>query len=381
MAADEGLPVRQFDQDPGARPERRPRRLGVVTWAVALVLAAGLGALFGAWAFGTPSVDEATDSPATVVVAEMTVGQSLPLAVSAAWEARPLGVGAAEGVLTSVDVADGDTVHAGDRLFTVDLRPVVAAVGEVPAFRDLSQGARGADVAQLQQLLVDTGFLAGPVDGDFGSATTRAVRAWQRSLGMERDGIVRASDVLFAARLPARVRTVDEIGVGTRLAAGDVALSVLDGEPEFVATVPTGVDVDPTSPIEVAFGEETVAVTVAASRHDQSGNTILTLTRPDGTSVCGDRCDEVPLDQDAAVFPARQVVTPDVTGPGVPAAAVWFRADGDPYVVLSDGTEMAVTIVGQGQGGVVLDGVTPGTTVILADDATRAPTGAVPEGS
>lgn len=376
MATDEDLTVRVVDRpDPGAGPERRPRRLGVLVWVVALLVAAGLGVLFGTWAFGNPSVDEATDTPATAAVAEMTVGRSLPLAVSAAWEARPFGVGAAAGVLTSLDVADGDTVNVGDRLFTVDLRPVVAAVGDVPAFRDLSRGAHGPDVAQLQQLLVDTGFLAGPADGSFGSATTRAVRAWQRNLGLERDGVVRAGDVVFATRLPARVRLVDEIGVGARLAAGDVALSVLDGEPEFVATVPTGVDVDPTSPIEVAFGDESVAATVAGSRNDQSGNTILTLTRADGTSVCADRCDEVPLDQNDAVFPARQVITPEVTGPGVPASAVWFRADGAPYVVLPDGTEKSVTIMGQGQGGVVLDGVAPGTTVVLADDAGSAAEG------
>lgn len=359
---------------PHLAPNRgRPR--GLWLWVLALVVAAGLGAVFGRWTFAPPRVDEATDTPATVAVTEMTVGTSVPLAVSAGWDAHPFGVGAASGVLTSVDVADGDTVDVGDRLFTVDLRPVVAAVGDVPAFRDLSQGSRGADVEQVQQLLIDSGLLAGPADGRFGAATAAAVRSWQMSLGLERDGVVRAGDLVFAARLPARVQLVDEITVGTRLAPGDVVLSVLDGEPEFVATVPSGVALDSSLPIEVTFDEETVAAVVAASRDEQGGNTIWTLTRADGSSVCANRCDEVPLDQHEAVFPARQVVIPQVTGPGVPAAAVWFTAAGDPYLVLVDGTEIPVTVLGQGQGSVVLDGVEVGTTVVLADETGQSPSG------
>jgi peptidoglycan hydrolase-like protein with peptidoglycan-binding domain len=350
----------------------RGGRLGPVLWVVTLVVAVGLGVVFGRWTFVPPQLEAATDDAATVDVTEMTVGRSLPLAVSAAWEARPFGVGAASGVLTSVELADGDTVRAGDRLYSVDLRPVVAAVGEVPAFRDLTQGARGADVAQVQQLLIDAGFLTGSADGIFGPATTRAVRAWQGTLGVERDGVVRAGDVVFAVRLPARVKVAEEIAVGTRLAPGDVVLSVLDGVPEFVATIPQASSADPSLPIEVTFAGETVEAVVAGSRDDMSGNAIWTLTRVNGMSVCADRCEEVPLDQHDAVYPARQVLVPEVTGPGVPAAAVWFTAGAEPYVVLPDGTQVPVTIRGQGQGGVVLEGVEVGTTVVLPDETDGA---------
>jgi peptidoglycan hydrolase-like protein with peptidoglycan-binding domain len=350
----------------GAASSQAGRR-GPWPWVLAQVVAAGLGTLFGSWAFGTPHVPEATDTPATFVVTEMTVGRSVPLAVSAAWDAHTFGVGASSGVLTSVNVDDGETVHTGNLLFTVDLRPVVAAVGDVPAFRDLSQGSRGADVAQVQRLLIDTGFLSGTADGDFGRATAAAARAWQASLGVDKDGVVRAGDIVFAARLPARVRVAAEITVGTRLNPGDVVLSVLDGEPKFVATIPSGASADSLLPIEITFGGRTVTAVVTESRDDQSGNSIWTLRRADGTSLCSDRCDEVPLDQRDAVFPARQVIIPEVTGPGVPAAAVWFTASGDPYVVLPDGTQTPVIILGQGQGGVVLDGVEVGTTVVLAD--------------
>ncbi len=351
--------------DGGAR--RHPRSL---PWLLAVVAAAGLGVVFGRWAFVAPQVEATADVPATVRVAQLTVGRSLPVAVSAVWDARPFGVGAAVGVLTSLNVTDGSTVNAGDRLYTVDLRPAVAAVGEVPAFRDLSQGAKGADVAQLQKFLAGAGFLGGEADGDFDAATTAAVRAWQRSLGVEQDGVVRAGDIVFASTLPARVQVADGFGLGTRVADGDVVLSVLDGEPAFVATVPTGLTVDATLPIEVTLGGQTVTTVVAGSRDDQSGNRVMTLTREDGSSVCADRCDEVPLDPAEAVFDARQVVTPEVTGPGVPAAAVWFEASGEAYVVLPNRTKTPVTILGQGQGSVVLDGVEEGTVVVLADETT-----------
>lgn len=349
-----------------AEARKSARLWGAWPWVLALVVALALGLVFGRWAFAPPLVDGAADAPATVEVAETTVGQSIPVAVAATWVARPFGVGAASGVLTSLVVADGDTARVGDRLYSVDLRPVVAAVGTVPAFRDLSQGDHGADVAQVQRFLIDLGYLDGAADGDFGPVTKQAVRAWQAKLGVEKDGIVRASDIVFAARLPARVRVADDVQVGKRLSPGDVVLSVLDGEPEFTATITSGSTYDPSLPIEVTFGDETVQTVVASSQVDQSNNTMLTLTRQDGTSVCADECEQVSLNPAEAVYPAQQILIPSVTGPGVPAAAVWFTAAGDPYVVLVDGTQVPVTILGQGQGSVVLGGVEDGTTVVLA---------------
>ncbi|MFN3867245.1 MAG: peptidoglycan-binding protein, partial [Demequina sp.] len=338
---------------------QRPRGAtrGIWLWALALVVSAGLGALFGVWAFGTPQVAVATDTPATVDVTQMTVGQSVPLAVSGVWDSGEFGVGAGSGVLTSIDVADNTEVSAGDVLYTVDLRPVVAAKGTVPAFRDLSRGDSGEDVAQIQRMLNDGGFLDAPADGEFGPATSRAVREWQKTLGVDDDGVVRASDVVFAAALPARVQVINETGVGDRLSAGDSVLTVLNGEPEFIATIPSGTSVDSSLPIEIIFGDEPVMAEVVNWREDQSGNMMLSLARPDGSPVCADRCADVSLNQADAVYAARQIVIPEVTGLGVPAAAIWFTPAGEPYLVLPDETEMLVTILGQGQGSVVLDGV------------------------
>jgi len=165
------------------------------------------------------------------------------------------------------------------------------------------------------------------------------------------------------------------MAVGARLSPGDVVLSVLDGTPGFTIAVAQGSALDSSKPIEVTFGGETVQAVVASSSDSGNGYTTWSLTRTDGSPVCGDQCGQVPLNPDQAVYPARQVLTPEVSGPGVPAAAVWFNADGTAYLVRSDGTRLPVTILGEGQGGVVVDGVAIGTVVVLAGGA-ATPAGA-----
>ena len=56
--------------------------------------------------------------------------------------------------------------------------------------RILRRGNAGADVEQLQKALVSLGYDVGSwgADGDFGSATDRAVRAFQRDHGLDADG-------------------------------------------------------------------------------------------------------------------------------------------------------------------------------------------------
>ncbi len=54
----------------------------------------------------------------------------------------------------------------------------------------LRQGSRGEEVKRLQSRLKELGFSPGAIDGDFGSATDAAVRAFQASKGLLVDGIV-----------------------------------------------------------------------------------------------------------------------------------------------------------------------------------------------
>lgn len=53
----------------------------------------------------------------------------------------------------------------------------------------LRRGSRGPQVTTLQQQLIERGHLDGPADGDFGPKTEAAVRAFQRSAGLDDDGV------------------------------------------------------------------------------------------------------------------------------------------------------------------------------------------------
>lgn len=69
----------------------------------------------------------------------------------------------------------------------------------------LRRGASGNAVRELQRKLLAVGSLSGGVDGQFGSGTEAAVRAFQRSRGLSADGIVG----------PATWAALDAAGTGT----------------------------------------------------------------------------------------------------------------------------------------------------------------------
>lgn len=56
--------------------------------------------------------------------------------------------------------------------------------------RQLEKGCEGADVEALQHILNGLGFICGEADGDFGPKTDKATKAYQKSKGLEDDGIV-----------------------------------------------------------------------------------------------------------------------------------------------------------------------------------------------
>ena len=53
----------------------------------------------------------------------------------------------------------------------------------------LQKGNRGEDVLNLQQKLVDLGYLSGAPDGDFGKQTVAAIKKFQNDMGLEVTGI------------------------------------------------------------------------------------------------------------------------------------------------------------------------------------------------
>lgn len=69
--------------------------------------------------------------------------------------------------------------------------PEKVAAGNMVFLRQLSKGSKGADVKALQILLIGNGCSCGifGADGDFGSATEKAVKKYQTKMGLDADGI------------------------------------------------------------------------------------------------------------------------------------------------------------------------------------------------
>jgi peptidoglycan hydrolase-like protein with peptidoglycan-binding domain len=117
-----------------------------------------------------------------------TLGYGAPVLIRAAAAER--------GTLTWIAPV-GAKVRRGEPLFKVDERPVVALYGSVPLYRTLREGAKGADVRQLERNLAALGYTGFTVDGSYNAATAEAVRAWQTKLGLPATGTVELGQVVF----------------------------------------------------------------------------------------------------------------------------------------------------------------------------------------
>ncbi|MFT4051929.1 MAG: peptidoglycan-binding domain-containing protein [Microbacterium sp.] len=349
--------------------------------ATGLALFAAGAVLAGAAAWAIVAVTRPAEDPleaTTFTLAEVTageVGASIQLNTVAEWTPVPVGANRAAGVVTSVDVAAGAEVSQGALLYTVDLRPVVVAQGEVPAFRDVGDGSSGEDVRQVQQLLTDLGFYSGEVEGEAGSLTASAIRAWQKSLGVEQTGVVAAGDIVFVPSLPTRVAVdADVVFRGASLAGGEPVLSGLPASPEFTipvtdaqaAMMPAGTRVEITSP----DGDVWTGFVGEQTRDAEMGTVVVSLSGADGAVICGDQCAQVPVTGQATL--SSTIVTVEtVSGLVVPSSALVSDADGQLAVIDEAGERMPVTVVTAARGLSVIEGVDEGTKVRVPGQASQ----------
>lgn len=282
------------------------------------------------------------------------------------------------GVVT--EVGSGE-VDAGELLFAVAGVPVRAVSGEVPFYRDLSQGVSGDDVAQLQHTLAELGHLSGTPDGNFGGATAAAVRQWQRALGVEETGQVRLGEVVALPSFPTTVQFGESIRMGAGLAGGEEAVRTSTGERNFVlvTTRDQAMMIPAEATVEVTFEGYTWLAVIASSTLGEFGDTEFTLTAPDGGAVCGQECEVLPGGEEVTLN-SEVIITPPVEGIGVPAAAVNTRADGSAYVITRPG-EVDVQVLGSGQGVVIVEGLEEGTDVQVLAEAGAPPDAPRPQTS
>lgn len=332
-----------------------------------MLLLAGVGVGWAASTVLAPPADVFEGTSFTYVdVVPGEVGSSINLNTAANWVLVPVGTNQAVGTVTGVSVTPGQEVGAGTTLYSVNLRPVVIAQGDVPAFRALEQGSVGADVAQLQQTLAALGFYQGLPSGTFAVGTTTAVKAWQKTLGVPQDGVVQSGDVVFVPTLPTRVALDPKmVNRGAVLAGGEPVVSGLPQAPVFTvpvsetqtALLPTGTRVEVTAP---AGGVWEGFVTDRVE--DETAGITVNLAGKDGATLCGDECAEIPVEGQTLL--SSQIVTVEtVAGLTVPSAALLSAADGTVSVVDEAGVAHPVTVTTSARGISVIEGVDEGLSV------------------
>jgi hypothetical protein len=97
--------------------------------------------------------------------------------------------------------AVGHVISQGHVLLRVDDRPVVLLYGATPAYRTLSAGASGPDVAELNADLVALGYATAarlsPTSASFGSGTTAALEKLQAAVGLTQSGTLAFGQAVF----------------------------------------------------------------------------------------------------------------------------------------------------------------------------------------
>jgi peptidoglycan hydrolase-like protein with peptidoglycan-binding domain len=146
---------------------------------------------------------------------DVYVGAPSSASSSGATEGSDAGGSSAAGsavYISKLGVAAGSTISNGELLAEIDGQPLFALTGAVPAWRDLTPGESGPDVAQLQKALAALGYYDdGDTPGYYGGATEYAVSLYYQHLGYAplSSGGVSAADVLFLPSLPATVVAVN----------------------------------------------------------------------------------------------------------------------------------------------------------------------------
>ena len=180
------------------------RKARVLTGAAVLVavIITGVAVVTSGAKQATPATTEQPANTASVEHRELSdmVSVDGALTYRAQSDGSPYSViNQASGTLTELPVI-GQEISQGQALYRVNDKPVILLYGSTPAYRTLSSGANGADVAELNADLVALGYAtAGQLSptSSFGSATATAVEKLQAALGETQNGTLTLGQAVF----------------------------------------------------------------------------------------------------------------------------------------------------------------------------------------
>jgi hypothetical protein len=231
------------------------RKTWLLAGAAVLVAATATGGVvaLSSATQATPAVQEPPVNTARVERGRLSdmVSQYGTLTYRARSDGSPYAViNQARGIYTELP-ADGDRVDCGDVLYRVNDKPVLLLCGSTPAYRSLSKGASGPDVAELNVNLVHLGYATraqlDPSSDRFSSETASALEKLQSKLGEDRTGSLRLGQAVFLPE-PVRIARV----------TGELAGSAQPGTRVLSATSDTlevQLALDPSQQGEVKTGD------------------------------------------------------------------------------------------------------------------------------
>ena len=297
----------------------------------------------GANVDGGFSLGEMLFAPGPTYVAEALIGngdQVQPGQPVIALSAAP------GGTFTEV-AAEGAIVEQGGVLYRVDNRPTVLMYGETPAYRAMTSGDEGTDIAQLQFALIALGFASDdPETGVFDDATLEAVVAWQLATGAHADGVVNVGEVVF---LPDSLRVGEVIASAGETAMNGSPVIRTSASSTFVTVQLAAADqslvaVDDSVDVELPDGTVVVGTVTSVgtvAQANQAGESFfeMIVTIDDSEATVG--LDEAPVDVDIVSDSANNALA-------VPVTALLALSEGGYAVEVVDGGSTQLVAVETG---------------------------------
>jgi hypothetical protein len=217
----------------------------------------------------------------------------------------------------------GQVIREGHALYRVNNRPVVLLYGSMPAYRTLSAGATGPDVAQLNADLValryTTDAQLSPSSASFGSATTTAVEKLQAVLGVTRTGMLTLGQAAFE---PTAVRVTSlSVQPGGGSQPGE---TVLQGTS---TTRQVQVSLDASQQTSMAVGNQ---VSITLPNNDTTPGVVSSVgsvaTCPSSSGAGGQGSSSAAAGTDTCSSGSTPTITVDVTPSTPGATGTWDQA-------------------------------------------------------
>jgi hypothetical protein len=248
-----------------AGPDVTGRRRGrgwVVAGVVAVIVVAGVVVAAAAGVFqgsGSPGPGAAgtTYRTSTATVTRQTLVSQSSLSGTLADSGSYTIVNQATGTVTALP-AVGKTVRQGGVLYQVSGSPVVLLYGNVPDYRDMTEGLTGADVREFNKGMIALGYTtradvlaAGLGMGYFSTATAAAWEDYQTALGVTvPSGTVTLGQVVFLPTAAKIGAWETGISPGTAAAPGTALMTATSPVPQVT------INLDPSLEGEIKAGDK-----------------------------------------------------------------------------------------------------------------------------